>query len=167
MSKGKSDPRMKYDKRMLPIIERMKKECYLDREVYETLGISHETFYKYLREIPEFSEAYNKGKEASKSFLTELTISATRKLLEGAEYTEETTKYIPGATDAQGRTQPIVREKTIKKRTTEPNAYITSTLLKLGIGGLVEEPSDEEVQQIIINLHKYKQKDDNGEEDDD
>lgn len=155
-----------YDPRMLPVVEKMKRECCLDKEVYDELGISHDTFYKYLREKPEFSEAYNRGKDANKTFLTELTVSATRKLLEGSEYTEETTKYIPGAPDAQGRTQPIIREKTIKKRTTEPNAYITSTLLKLGVGGLVEEPSDEDVQQIVINLHRYKQKEDEKGDDD-
>lgn len=34
----------------------------LDKDIYQFLKISHDTYYKWMREFPEFSEEINKGR---------------------------------------------------------------------------------------------------------
>ena len=58
-NKGGKKP---YDWRSdLDQIETMRAQGLTEKQVYHCLGISHETFYKYKREQPEFADAIEKG----------------------------------------------------------------------------------------------------------
>ena len=65
-----------------------------EEQIYKNLGISEETFYKYKREISEFSEVLKKGKES----LVEHLRGVLMKKADGFEYkeTKKITKYKEG-----------------------------------------------------------------------
>ena len=140
-----------YDPDMLPVVERMKAEAHTDKEIFEELKISKTAFYNLLNKNTDFRNAYNKGKKQTKTYLESLTVSAIQKLLTGVETTETTTKF---RTNKDG--EKVLVEQTIKHKTAEPNAYLTSTLVKIGVGGLGKEADDDKIREVIINLNKYK-----------
>jgi hypothetical protein len=136
---------------MLPVVERMKAEAHTDKEIFKELQISKTTFYNLLNKNTDFKNAYDKGKKQTKPYLESLTESAVKKLLTGVETTETTTKF---RTNKDG--EKVLAEQTVKHKTAEPNAYLVSTLVKIGVGGLGKEADDDKIREVIINLNKYK-----------
>ncbi len=89
----------------LTLIEGWARNGATDKEIYEKLGISHDLYYRWKREKPEFYEAQKAGRE-----IADLEVEAASfKAATGYEYTEvkeiegadgkkrieETTKYYP------------------------------------------------------------------------
>lgn len=54
-----------YVKNKLVLIEGWARDGLIDEQIANNLGISVDTFYKYKKKYPEFSEALKKGKEVS------------------------------------------------------------------------------------------------------
>ena len=54
-----------YVKNKLILIEGWARDGLIDEQIANNLGISVDTFYKYKKKYPEFSEALKKGKEIS------------------------------------------------------------------------------------------------------
>ena len=53
----------KYDENTFPLIaEGMAREGALDKDIARALNISQDTFYRYVKEHPEFSESLKRGK---------------------------------------------------------------------------------------------------------
>jgi len=52
----------KYKDEWCLLVEKWARDGLDDKQMYENLGISHDTFYKYNREIPAFAEALKRGK---------------------------------------------------------------------------------------------------------
>jgi transposase-like protein len=68
MKGGKVMPRQtKYERdnwdEKLEVIEGWARDGLTDEQIAEKMGISHDTFYKYKKRYPEFSEALKKGKQ--------------------------------------------------------------------------------------------------------
>lgn len=84
-------------------------ETHIDLEIYQKLGISNESFYKYIRENIDFSDAIKRGKEISNKKWQDTIRCSLRKQVEGYEFTkikksigtdgkkriEETIEYYP------------------------------------------------------------------------
>lgn len=98
----------KYDPKTFPLLaEGYARAGMIDIEICKKLRISQESFYKYQREHPEFSEAIKRGK-APVDFEVE---NALLKRAMGFEYEEKTTEVEIGS---DGQPKPA-RIKTTKK----------------------------------------------------
>lgn len=53
----------KYTDQFPKLVEEYLSEGMTDSEAAKMLGISHDTYYRYINEIPEFSDAVKRGKE--------------------------------------------------------------------------------------------------------
>lgn len=88
--------RGKYNKKMLSIVEKMRRDGATDKEIYEALNINHTTFYEWLipdtkRFKKEFKESYARGRE----IMVQDIENAMLKKAKGFEYEEMQTTFIP------------------------------------------------------------------------
>lgn len=69
----------------------MAKNGYIDTEICKKIGISHPTFYKFLKKNPEFKDAFHFAKIKSDIEVE----NAAYKNVMGYEYVEEHLEYVP------------------------------------------------------------------------
>lgn len=54
----------KYDPDTFPLkVQKLARDGFSDKEIYQSLGISKDTFYRYLRDYSDFSDAHRRGRE--------------------------------------------------------------------------------------------------------
>jgi hypothetical protein len=106
---AKRGRKKKIDKALIEKAFKVASETHIDLEIYQKLGIGHESFYSYLREYTEFSEAIKRGKEIGSKKWQDTIRCSLRKQVEGYEFTkikksigtdgkkriEETIEYYP------------------------------------------------------------------------
>ena len=113
MTKKKSNAgrNTKYTTAKIKILYEKKRQGLTDRSIYKSWGISHDTFYNWIKKHAEFSEAHKKGAEDSLIELAQLAKSALFKSVEGFESTETQVvkKKIPNMAEF------VVEKKEIKK----------------------------------------------------
>ena len=105
-----------YTTKIQPRLEEIKQWCldgHTDKEIYDALGISAETYYKHKREQPEFSDALKQTKEIADNQVQD---SLWRRA-NGYDTTEEKVTY-----DGDGCV--IKREKTTKHIPPDPTSCI-------------------------------------------
>ena len=117
---------MKYTPEIVKAItDLIEKDSYKVEEICEIVKISKDTYYRWLNENPDFSDAL---KKAETKFLQKIKANARKslnKLVEGYEYEEKSTTYID---DGSGK-QKIKETKTVKKHVS-PNAVSVIFALK-------------------------------------
>jgi len=105
-----------YTTKIQPRLEEIKQWClegHTDREIYDALGVSAETFYKHKREQPELSDALKQTKEIADNQVQD----SLWKRANGYDTTEEKVTY-----DGDGCV--IKREKTTKHIPPDPTSCI-------------------------------------------
>jgi hypothetical protein len=105
-----------YTTKIQPRLEEIKQWCldgHTDKEIYDALGISAETYYKHKREQPEFSDALKQTKEIADNQVQD----SLWKRANGYDTTEEKVTY-----DGDGCV--IKREKTTKHIPPDPTSCI-------------------------------------------
>lgn len=105
-----------YTTKIQPRLEEIKQWCldgHTDKEIYDALGISAETFYKHKREQPELSDALKQTKEIADNQVQD----SLWKRANGYDTTEEKVTY-----DGDGCV--IKREKTTKHIPPDPTSCI-------------------------------------------
>jgi hypothetical protein len=115
--------KLKYDKDFPIRAEGLARQGMIDKQIYKALGISHETFYRYLKIYPEFSEALKKGKSPVD---TEVENALLKRAL-GYEYEETMIEYKPpeGGKDEKDKTaKPVAIKKTMKQVIPDVTAQI-------------------------------------------
>ena len=98
--------KLKYTEDFPTLAEMYARDGLIDKDIAKKLGISEDTFYKYIKNYKEFSDAIKRGK-APVDFQVE---NAMLKRALGYDYTEETIEY----ENVNGN--PVIKgKKTIKK----------------------------------------------------
>lgn len=129
-------------------IYRLKKECYTDKSIYDSWGITHETFYRWLREKSKasFYEAYKRGMDESRLHLAQLAKSRLAKLVEGYEYTEVHTTTKLGFEEVKKITKHM-----------QPNVTaVIFTLSNTDKENFTQRPTQETTNNIHIDGTKYE-----------
>jgi hypothetical protein len=115
--------KVKYNKDFPIRAEGLARQGLIDKQIYKALGISHETFYRYLKIFPEFSEALKKGKSPVD---TEVENALLKRAL-GYEYEETTVEYKPpegGGKQDDKTAKPVSIRKTNKQVIPDVTAQI-------------------------------------------
>lgn len=117
----------KFKSEMLSVVEEMAAKGNGDIDIYKALGISHDTFYKWLREeendgpnkyyISEFAESLKKGRQKT----IEIVEGALFKRATGYKFTEEQTEI---TMDKDGNPKPAKIRKTVKEVAGDTTAQI-------------------------------------------
>ena len=114
--------RSKYDPGTFPLrAEELARDGFSDKEIFIQLGISKDTFYKYLKKYSDFSDALRKGREPINAKVE----NAFLKRCLGFEYEEVTTE---GRLTKNGTTK--VMHKKITKKTVLPDVNACRTWLQ-------------------------------------
>jgi len=125
----------KYDSRVFPLkVEKLARDGFSDREIYKQLGISKDTFYHYLRQYPDFSDAHKRGREPVTAKVENAYLSRCL----GIEYDKITKKVIqvPHTTitkvvDKKGRVIDV-KEKTEIQKSVQISSTNTKVLPDVG-----------------------------------
>ena len=130
----------KYDALTTPLqAEEYASELLTDAQIILKLGISKDTFYKWLKMYPDFSEAIKRGKAASNVAL----VKAMQKTAEGYYVEEEeTVVYL----DKQK--QPKSYSKVVKKRYIPPS---TTTQIFLAKNRMPEDFRDVNRHEVDVS----------------
>ena len=121
----------KYDPEQTPkLAEQYASELLTDAQIYAKLGISYETFYKWLKKHVEFAEAIKRGKEAANRDLVEVMKKSAKGYYVDEE---ETVVYL----DRNKR--PKSYSKTVKHRYIAPS---TTTQIFLAKNRMPEDYRD-------------------------
>ena len=93
-------------------------------ELCEKYGISVESYYNYKNEYFEFFDAIKTAQERRQDRLKAMSARGMRKLLEGYEYTEQTTEIIPNGNGESEGDRPAgnMRKTIIHRKHQPPNA---------------------------------------------
>lgn len=75
--KTKRGAKGKYSKQIVKDVCEVLKEGMTDKTAYDYVKISHDTFYKWVREIPEFSEAIARARAEGKFTLHQVVTKAS------------------------------------------------------------------------------------------
>ena len=101
-------------KARLPKIEKWIEEGYTDAEIYKKLGISHNTFYNYVKKYDELSEVLKKRRDVNPDVKNEAMLNYIKNL-QGYYVEEETTEYMFVKDDKGGMIEiPVKKIKTKK-----------------------------------------------------
>ena len=103
---------------MLITVEAMARHGDTDKAIYEKLGISHQTFYRWLNKHGEFCEAYKRGKASTDAQINLICESALERLIIGCEYKEKRTELIANPSDPQN---PKIQKQIITTKKIMPN----------------------------------------------
>jgi len=115
--------KLKYNKDFPIRAEGLARQGLVDKQIYKNLKISHETFYRYIKIFPEFSEALKKGKSPVD---TEVENALLKRAL-GYEYEETTVEYKPskgGKITMDEKAVPVSIKKTKKEIIPDVTAQI-------------------------------------------
>jgi len=118
-----------YDLKVKPRLETIrawKRRGLLDKQIFENLGISHESFYKYKREHVEFTDALKEGLDDAIANVE----NAHYKSAIGFDYVErKIVKEPTGEKDEDGK--PIVKRRIeITRKRVAPNVTAQIHFLK-------------------------------------
>jgi hypothetical protein len=91
-NKSNAGRKKKYNKTFPELAGQYASEGMTDVEMCKKLCISHDSFYKYKKEYPEFAEAIDKGKKE----INHKVEQALLKRALGFDYEETTTEYASG-----------------------------------------------------------------------
>lgn len=126
----------KYSKKIVnEICELIKKDSYTTIEICRHIDISEETYYKWLREKPEFSESIKEAQLEWRKTLAFEAKRSLRKLVNGFDFDETQTIYVDsGVLDENNKPKPKVKEQRIIKKHIFPNlGAVTFALTNAGI----------------------------------
>ena len=106
----------KYDAETTPIETEYLARCgHSDKEIFKSLKISCDTFYKWIKKYTEFAEALKRGRKFN--LVTIRVENALLKLTEGYNWTEEKEEITgEAATNADGTIMKDENGRTILKR---------------------------------------------------
>ena len=96
---GKKGRKSLYEQFIRPKLDQIRKwkaEGKEDREIYDMLGISHNTFYRYKREIDEFRDTLNDAYEEHIKSETPKLYNTLEKRAHGFYYTETRRTIVDG-----------------------------------------------------------------------
>lgn len=113
----------KYNKGIVDnICKLIESDSYLCKDICRKVGISQSTYFEWLDNKPEFSEAVKRAKER---YLDTIAIEAEKslvKLVKGYSVTEKhTTTVGSGKYDTNGNEIPKIREQKIVEKHFQPN----------------------------------------------
>jgi hypothetical protein len=97
----------KYEDSFVTKVEELAKKGLHDYQIWESLGISHDSFYQYLNKYSEFSDALKRGRDVC----VKTVESSLFKRAIGYEEIEETTEV---KINEDGTTKPVMLKK-VKK----------------------------------------------------
>ena len=83
---AKRGRKTKYDEDMPHKVRELAGKGLLDYEIFQSLGIGRDTFYLWLREKPEFSDAYKKGKEDATDLVENALFKSTQGFMADGKY---------------------------------------------------------------------------------
>lgn len=115
-----------------------------DEDIYTMLGISHDTFYKWKNEKPEFAEAVKKGKYISNG---ELLNSAFTQSI-GFRYKEQVAIKVKAYEKIDGKPMPVEKVEVVEvERFAPPNPTMNIFMLK---NRLPDQYKDKREQKVIL-----------------
>lgn len=108
---------MKYSKkRVKHICELIGKDTYTVVEICSLSGISVDTYYEWLKNKPEFSDAVAQARAQFDEMLVKEAKESLRKLVNGYEVEEKTTVFQNGKDG-----KPVIKEQKVVKKAVQPN----------------------------------------------
>jgi hypothetical protein len=123
-TKSNAGRRTKYNPTTFPkIAEQKAKEQYSNDQICEFLGIHKSSFYDYIDQYTEFSDAIKRGREPQ----VEKIEAPFYKSIQGYEYEEETIVYVPSDLNPD---KEVIRERRVVRKHQPPNATLTIFALK-------------------------------------
>ena len=92
-----------------------------NRDAVEKAGLTEETFYKWLREKTEFSEAVHKAKEIGDQRAINEVERSLLDLAKGFEYEEVRTEYESRLNEKTGKYEPTIKKQVRTKKQVIPS----------------------------------------------
>lgn len=87
-----------------------------NRDAIKSVGLTEETFYKWLREKTEFSEAVHKAKAIGDQIAINDVERSLLELAKGFEYEEVRTEYESKLNDKTGQYEPTIKKQVRTKK---------------------------------------------------
>lgn len=144
--KGKAGRRPLWDVLDMPAlldsVEGWAKQGSTDVEMCEMLGISHDTFYKWKREKPEFAEAIKRGKYESNGEI----LNSAFKQSTGFKYIEQQAIKVKAWEKIDGELVQVERVEVVNiEKFAPPNAIMSIFMLKNRLPGDYKDKQQHEV----------------------
>ncbi len=115
----------KYSKKIVErITELIRSDSYTIAEICQNVGLSKDTYYRWLKEKSDFSDAIKKAQEEFDEFLVAEAKKSMIKKVRGYTVNEEKTIYANKTEfDDEGNpiNKPVIKEKTIIKKHFQPD----------------------------------------------
>lgn len=92
-----------------------------NRDAIKLVGITEETFYKWIRDKAEFSEAVHKAKEIGDQIAINDVERSLLELAKGFEYEEVRTEYESKLNDQTGKYEPTIKKQVRTKKRVVPS----------------------------------------------
>ena len=92
-----------------------------NRDAIKSVGLTEETFYKWLRDKSEFSEAVHKAKEIGDKIAINDVERSLLDLAKGFEYEEVRTEYESKLNDKTGKYEPTIKKQVRTKKRVVPS----------------------------------------------
>lgn len=155
----------KYGKKIVKrITDLIKADSYTIREICSLADINVDTFYDWMKNKPEFSEAVSRARDQFDEILVKEAKNSLRKLVNGYEVDEKKTVYV---NDSEGK--PKIKEQVSIRKHYQPNPqsvqfvltnktegeyknYQTNELTGKDGKELFSSMSDEDLEKRIIDL---------------
>lgn len=110
----------KYCKKIVKrITDLIEKDTYTIAEICSMSDINVDTYYDWLKNKPEFSEAITRARERFDQIIVKEAKNSLRKLVNGYEVEERKIVYVENQKDAQGK--PKIKEQVTTKKHFQPN----------------------------------------------
>lgn len=113
----------KYNPETFPLLaEQYARNGLSDKQIFSNLGISHNCYYRYRNQYPEFEAAIRRGKKP-------VDVAVENQLLKvcmGYEYEEKTTEYEKGADGKPAAKKTKVVKKHVQPDTTAIKFWLTN-----------------------------------------
>lgn len=110
-------------KRVKHICDLISKDSYTIAEICSLSKINIDTYYDWLKNKPEFSEAINKAKEAYDQLLVREAKKSMMKKIQGYTVDEAKTVFEP-KDKANPEAKPRIKEQTIIKKHYQPDSVL-------------------------------------------
>ena len=107
----------KYNKKIVDrICSLIESDSYTIREICSLSGINVDTFYDWMKNKPDFSEAVTRARDKFDEILIKEAKDSLRKKVTGYEVDEKKTTYVNGKDG-----KPIIKEQTTIKKHYQPD----------------------------------------------